>query len=385
MRGVVRLSLVASLFDAGFYLATALIVLYFSELGMSELLIGVVITLARLSYGLASMFSGAMADRIGRCYPMMVGFLMGAASMLLFSILKTRLLAAILLIVAWVSYSLYSPAALALVSDLSEGSASSYSWYYLIVMVGQIVGQSLSGSMVKLGGYPLAFIAGSMLASTSAALTWIWFRGEKRGEARISLLRDFTRGVSILARNRYLGCLAISLALHGIGFALSYTFIPLVAKLDQRMGEPEIGFALSLLSLGNLVATVPLGKATDKMGGREMLVYHLAASSAVWWIYPLLRSKLLVYALMIAQGIIAAMDLPARRHLLVTISEREVATAIGSLDSITFFSSSLGSFLAGYTWNLGHWVPFTLGSIVNTVGLLLLIKTKPQQRVEENE
>lgn len=378
MKGILKLSLTTSIFNAGFYLATSLSVLYLSDLNVPEFLIGVVMTLARLSYGLASMLSGAMADRVGRYYPMLLGFLMGASSTMLLSVIRSRSLAALLLISAWVGYSIYSPAALALVSELSKGTAASYGRYYLFVMAGQIAGQALSGSVIRLGGYQLAFVTGGALSLLSAIMTWSWFRESRSGEPSLSFLKDFIRGASVLIRNRYLSYLAISLSLHGIGFTMSFTFIPLVARLDQGMGEPEIGLALSLWSLGNLVATAPLGRVTDRIGGREMLIYHLAASSAVWWIYPFLRDPLSIYALMLIQGFVGAMDLPARRLLLVGISEREVATAIGSLDSITFLSSSLGNFLAGYTWYLGHWVPFVLGCVVNALGLALLLKVKPR-------
>ncbi|MEM1520640.1 MAG: MFS transporter [Candidatus Korarchaeum sp.] len=375
---ILRLSLVTSLFNTGFYLATSLIVLYFSDLGMPEFLIGVAMTLARLSYGLASMFSGAMADRVGRYYPMLTGFLLGASSTMLLSTIRTQSVAILLLIAAWVGYSMYSPAALALVSEVSRGTATSYGWYYLFITAGQIVGQALSGSAVKLGGYSLAFASGGTLGLISAVLTWLWFRGNRRSEAGVDLLRDLGEGARVLIRNRYLSYLAISLSLHGIGFTMTFTFIPLVARLDQGMSEPEIGLALSIWSFGNLIATVPLGRVTDRIGGRAMLIYHLLASSLVWWIYPFLRDLILIYALMLIQGFVGAMDLPARRLLLVGISEREVATAIGSLDSITFLLSSLGNLLAGCTWYLGHWVPFVMGCIVNTVGLAVLLRVKPR-------
>jgi len=90
---VFKLSAITSLFNTGFYLATSLIVLYFSDIGMSEFLIGLAMTLTRLSYGLASIFSGAMADRVGRYYPMMMGFLLGALSMIFLSLLRSQYLA----------------------------------------------------------------------------------------------------------------------------------------------------------------------------------------------------------------------------------------------------------------------------------------------------
>jgi MFS family permease len=370
---IFKLSAITSLFNAGFYLATSLIVLYFSDIGMPEFLIGLAMTLARLGYGLASMFSGAMADRVGRYYPMLIGFILGALSMLFLSLLRSQYLAITMVILAWVAYSIYSPAALALVSEVSRGTATSYGWYYFFLTAGQIVGQALSGNIIKLGGYGAAFVSGGTLSLISAALTWLWFRDEE-AKVSVNLLEDLRKGVNILFRNRYLSYLAVALSLHGIGFTMSFTFIPLVARLDQGMSEPQIGFALSLWSFGNLIATVPLGRVTDRIGGREMLIYHLAASSAVWWIYPFLKDEMLIYALMLIQGFVGAMDLPARRLLLVGISEREVATAIGSLDSITFILSSLGNFMAGLTWYMGHWAPFVIGCLINTLGLLILLK-----------
>lgn len=234
---VFKLSAITSLFNTGFYLATSLIVLYFSDIGMSEFLIGLAMTLTRLSYGLASIFSGAMADRVGRYYPMMMGFLLGALSMIFLSLLRSQYLAITMAILAWVAYSIYSPAALALVSEVSRGTATSYGWYYFFLTAGQIVGQALSGNMIKIGGYGAAFILGGALSLISAALTWLWFKDEG-AEVSVSLLEDLRRGVNILFRNRYLSYLALSLSLHGIGFTMSFTFIPLVARLDQGMSEP---------------------------------------------------------------------------------------------------------------------------------------------------
>jgi MFS family permease len=129
---IFKLSAITSLFNAGFYLATSLIVLYFSDIGMPEFLIGLAMTLARLSYGLSSMFSGAMSDRVGRYYPMLIGFILGALSMLFLSLLRSQYLAITMVILVWVAYSIYSPAALALVSEVSRGTATSYGWLLLL-------------------------------------------------------------------------------------------------------------------------------------------------------------------------------------------------------------------------------------------------------------
>ncbi|MGC8932830.1 MAG: MFS transporter [Candidatus Methanodesulfokora sp.] len=374
--GLLRLSLTAMIFNISFYLATSLIILYFKDIGMSASLIGLSMMIARLGYGISSMGSGAMADRVGRATPMLIGFSLGALSSLLLSLTKDQILATFLVLLIWVGSAIYSPAALALVSDISHsGGATPFSLYYFFITIGQIIGQAAAGVLIESYGYRATFLLGSLLSLIAAFMVKLWFWDDKVGRGRADVIGDLSRGIRVIARNRYLRCLAVALSLHGIGFTMSYTFIPLVARSDQGLNDSQIGFILSVWSIGNLVSIVPLGRVTDAIGGKRMLVYHLAASSAVWWAYPFMRDASAITALMAVQGFIGAMDLPARRMILVGISERELATAIGSLDSITFLLSSVGNLLAGLTWSMGHWVPFVLGSLINLLGLFVLLRT----------
>lgn len=372
--GLMRLSLTAMIFNISFYVATSLIVLYFGDIGMSASLIGLSMMIARLGYGISSMGSGAMADRVGRSVPMIIGFSLGALSSFLLSFTRNQILAVSLVLLIWAGSAIYSPAALALVSEISSsGRAMPFSLYYSFVTVGQIVGQALAGILIEGYGYRAAFLSSAILSLTATMMVRLWFWDEKRGERKTDVLGDLTRGIKIIIRNRYLRYLAIALSLHGIGFTMSYTFIPLVARADQGLNDSQIGLILSIWSFGNLIAMVPLGRITDVIGGKRMLIYHLAASSAVWWVYPFVKDLGIITVLMVAQGFVGAMDLPARRMILVGISEGEVATAIGSLDSITFLLSSVGNLFAGLIWSMGHWVPFVLGSMINLVGLFLLL------------
>lgn len=371
-RELIRLSLTAMIFNISFYVATSLIVLYFKDIGMSASLIGLSMMLSRLGYGISSMGSGAMADRVGRAVPMFIGFSIGALSSLLLSLTKNQILATFLVVLMWIGSAVYSPAALALVSDIHGGRAMPFSLYYFFVTMGQIAGQAAAGALIESCGYRSAFLLSSLLSLISAVMVRLWFWDIKGGR-KADVIGDIWRGMRIMAKNRYLRLLAIALSLHGMGFTMSYTFIPLVAEADQGLSDLQIGLILSIWSFGNLISMVPLGRIADAIGGRRMLIYHLAASSAVWWVYPFIRDLGFISALMLAQGFVGAMDLPARRMILVGISEREVATAIGSLDSMTFLISSVGNLLAGLTWNIGHWVPFVLGSVINLVGLFILL------------
>ena len=115
---------------------------------------------------------------------------------------------------------------------------------------------------------------------------------------------------------------------------------------------------INLLAISDLKGQTEFAGKPTIEGGNAMVEYVVRAAD------------------MCMKGFVGAMDMPARRLLLVDISEGEVATAIGSLDSITFFFGSLGNFLAGYTWYWGHWVPFVIGCVINTIGIIPLLKTE---------
>jgi len=376
-RNIVLVSVAVGTLNFGFFLSTSLILLYLHDaLTLDPFISGLIITIARLSAAVITLPAGSFADRFGRKYPITLGFFLGALFMLVVALTSNPLVASISIVIIYSGVAFSGPATSALISEASIAgrTALGFGWYYAIYSMAQFAGQTLSGVVVELFGYPATFIVGAVSSAAALAMIWKYTHGSfRRGDLSVgSILYDFKTGLTLLADNRKLLRLTIGLSLHTLGFMLSYTFIPLFASVEQGLDVVSIGVLLSVWSMSGALFQIPFGLVTDKIGGYKILFLHVLFSSLTWCAYPFLRSFYQILALMFLSGVVGAMDLPARRAILSFISEERFATSVGAMDSVTQFISSLGPLIAGLLWPYAHSSPFIIGALVNALALLLL-------------
>jgi len=380
-RGLAEISLSSAIYNIGLYLGTSLIILYLVSLGYSPFLAGVLLAISKLIYSATMMTTGSFSDRIGRKTPIIYGFILTGASLIAMGLLTNLTADAILLIMVWVGYAFQSPPASAAISDgaLVGKTAIAFGWYYMLLSVGQVIGQALAGVTAQSYGYRATLLVGGSLSLISLALLSRYTDRHQSIKTQLDFYGDLKHGLRMVRSDERLQNLIIGLSAHSMGFQMFYTYIPLVASLDQSLSDSAIGTMLALFSAGSALSVLVFGIITTKIGGLRMLIWHLALSSSVWWIYPFVPNYYLALTLMATMGIIGAMDMPARRELLSYITESEVGTAMGALDSITMIVASVGVLIAGVLWNVGHWTPFIVSSAVNAVGILFLFKLKIQK------
>lgn len=377
-KNLVLVSLSVSLLVLGFNLSTSLLVLYLSQIGLSAFMVGLVITVARLAFALLTLPSGVIADKFGYKLPTVWSFALCSISLFLMYLISNPVLFSILVVLLWIGTAIYGPSISSYVSKVSSKGkvALAFGWYYAFTMTSQVVGQTLSGIMAERLGYKSLFMVGSALSLLSLVIiTYVLreYNSFTKNNFILFTLDDFKKGLYFFMKNSSVRKLSIALSFHSIGFLTSYTFIPLVASLDQNFDDATIGLLLAIWSIGNAVFQIPFGKISDKVGGKVILLLHVFLSSLVWWIYPFINSFFLAVVIMVVQGIVGAMDMPARRLIMQDVSEENFATAVGVLDSFTMLAGSLGPFISGTLWNYGHWVPFVFGSAINFVSFLLLL------------
>jgi len=377
-RNIVLVSFSVSLLILGFNLSTSLLVLYLSQLGFNSFMVGLIVTVARLAFALLTLPSGVIADKLGYRLPIVWSFSLCSISLFLMYLVSNPLLFSILVVLLWIGTAIYGPSISSYVSKASSKGkvALAFGWYYAFTTTSQVIGQTLSGIMAQNFGYKSLFAVGGVLSLFSLVIvTYVVRKSNSSTKNNFILftLDDFKKGLDFFIKNSSVRKLSIALSFHTIGFLTSYTFIPLVASLDQNFDDATIGLLLAIWSIGNAVFQIPFGKLSDKVGGKIILLLHVLLSSLIWWVYPFVNSFLLAVVVMIVQGVVGAMDMPARRLIMQDVSEENFATAVGVLDSFTTFAGSLGPFISGVLWNYGHWVPFVFGSAINFVSFLLLI------------
>jgi len=375
---IALISTSSALYNLGFVIGTALLILYLVNLGYSPFLAGALLTFSRLLYSIAMMTTGSLSDRIGRKRPMIWGFALTALAMLAMSIMMNQSAVAILVVFIWLGFSFQSPAASAVVSEMAllGKTAIAFGWYYTSISVAKVLGQIIVGVTVQNYGYSNTLLLAGATAIGSMTLIFRYKERHHNENASLNFYEDLKHGVRIIRSERRLQYLSIALSVHAMGFFMSYTFIPLVAEVDQGLSKTAIGILLALFSVGSALALLPFAVITNKIGGLNMLTWHLALSSMTWWIYPLLNSYGIIILLMTTLGIIGAMDMPARRELMSYVSEKELGTAMGALDAISMTIGSLGALMAGALWEIGHWVPFVASVFINATGILFLLKLR---------
>jgi MFS transporter, DHA1 family, multidrug resistance protein len=381
-RGLLQVGLSSAIYNIGFYFGTSLMILYLVGLGYSPFLAGVLLALSKLIYALSMMVTGSLSDRIGRKTPIIWGFALTGASLIAMGLIANLTGEAILMILVWIGYAFQSPTSSAAISDgaLVGKTAIAFGWFYMLVSGGQVIGQTLAGFTAQSYGYQVTLIGGGVISLISIILLSRYTDKHEQVKASFDLSGDMRNGLRMVKSDPRLRNLIIGLSAHSVGFQMFYTYIPLVASLDQHLSDSAIGTLLAIFSAGSALSVLVFGVVTTRIGGLRMLVWHLLLSSLVWWVYPYIPNFGFAFILMAVMGIIGAMDMPARRELLSYIAESEVGTAMGALDSITMTVASLGVLFAGALWNIGHWVPFVASALVNAVGIIFLIRVKVENK-----
>jgi MFS family permease len=190
-------------------------------------------------------------------------------------------------------------------------------------------------------------------------------------------LRSSVAGTaSMLRSNRELALLAGALVVHSIGFSMINPFIPLFAENDIHLDISRVGVLISVWNGGMALAQIPSGRLTDRFGARPLLLAHFVLSSLSWVLYALSWNYESGIATIFFFGIVGALDMPARRTIMIEYATAEAgkATIIGSLDAITGMVGIVGPLIGGVVWaQIGYAAPFNLAGFVNIFACMPLL------------
>ena len=121
-------------------------------------------------------------------------------------------------------------------------------------------------------------------------------------------------------------------------------------------------------------ASYPIGKVSDKLGKKKILITGFIIYSFVYLGFALADNLTIIFLLFAFYGIYAAStEGIAKAWVSDLIPDENRGKAIGILTMTTSIAIMLGSFLAGILWDkFGSAVPFLLSSIVSFIIALLL-------------
>lgn len=132
-----------------------------------------------------------------------------------------------------------------------------------------------------------------------------------------------------------------------------------------------------LYFLYNMVSSllaVPLGKRSDRIGRKRMLVAGYATFAIVYAGFALATNKAMIIAAFALYGAYTAMTAGVERAFIAEIAPRELkGTMLGLHSTIVGVALLPASVIAGLLWNtFGPAVPFTLGATLSLAAALML-------------
>lgn len=305
-----------------------------------------------LAAAIMSPLWGQMADRYGR--KMMV--LRSSTAICVFSALmglSTSVWHLFALRMLMGIFSGFSASAIALVaSQVPERRlGSSLGWLSTGQLTGSLIGPLLGGSVADLAGsYRLAFLMTSLLAGTAMLLalrmvreTFVFDVMRKRP--------GLIEGFQLVFTNRALVPLLVVLLLAQFG---TRTVQPVVSLFVQDLvGQaPNIatlaGFAFSVTGFADLIASPFLGKRSDVLGYRRVLLICIAGAAIFTLPQAVAHHYWEFVAERFAVGLFIGGILPTANALIGrSVSSHHRGLVYGTTASATFLGSFLGPFSGG--------------------------------------
>lgn len=295
---ILAVSIVSLVVMMGSTMITPSLTLYAKQdLGASEFLVGAVIAGFAIGRLIFDIPAGFLADKIGLGKTMILGLgvLIGAALYAGFASSYWVLLCARVL--EGIGSSIYVSAAIAFVLLSSNASmrGTNIGSYQSILMLGPIIGPVVGAPIAAFLGYNAPYFAfAAMLLVAVTIISMFSYQGKFNSE-KIQGHEHANAQASVSA---YLNTAAI--ATFGFAFLRSGVYItgmPLFAYASLGLSVFDIGIALTMASIANLISSFFSGRVTQIYGMQKPLFAAILLSGVLVAILP--SSKSMIYLLMI--------------------------------------------------------------------------------------
>jgi MFS family permease len=332
--------------------------------------VGILLSLYGLTSALLQPVMGAVSDRLGRRKPLiLVGLLiMGTATMGFMAASRfTHLL--FLRTLQGVGVALTIPASMALMAAGSrrETRGGSMGIYTTARMTGFTVGPLIGGFLQVHFGFNAAFVAGGAFIFLALLLVQLWVRDAP------TEIADRPRRSRVFDR-KLMSSGIVGAALATILMAGSFSMMTtLETQFNARLHETAFGFsiAFSALMITRLVFQVPLGRLSDRIGRRPLIVTGLLLMAPATALEGFVSSTVQLTALRLVQGLGAAAVAAPAFALAGDLATRGGEGRQMSLVTSGFgLGIATGPLLAGILAVSSFELPFLAAGVLLVVGAL---------------
>jgi MFS family permease len=360
-----------------------IIPLYVAEMthevsGVPEsLLVGILISIYGLVFTFFQPFTAILSDRLGkRKLFIQAGLLIMAISTYSFSLATNYSQLIIIRILQGIAVALTVPASLAVMSGGSErrSRGGSMGFYSTFRMVGFAIGPVLGGYLHVRYGFQSAFLTGTALLLLSMILVQVFVddpgKPDQPNRVRYRILdrRLIGGGIALLGLATFFMSSAYSMM-----SALENDF-------NLRLDQTALGFGLaySALTVSRLFFQLPLGRLSDFIGRRPLIVGGLILMAPATAALGLVTSTWQLTGVRAIQGLASAAIASPAFALAADLSKEGGEGQQMSVISMGFgLGIAIGPLVAGSLAPIRFELPFIVGGIFTLLGAWIVQKGVP--------
>lgn len=351
------MALVQFIMSASQTTASPIFPLYLPEFGVTspsavDFWSGVLTSVSFFIAAFASPIWGSIGDRYGRKM-MVIRSSLANCVVLIGMGLSHHLWQLVALRALVGAFAGFSATAIALVATQAPSLRLGFAlgWLSTGQLVGALVGPVLGGALADFSGsYRLVFFITSATTVLAAAVAWFGVTERKSGVPHAHRPSPF-RGLVMLAQTPGLMIVFVVLLVAQFGVrSVQPVLTPFVEELTGP--APSLatlaGFAFSITGVADLIASPFLGKRSDSLGYRRVLLISLLGAAMASLPQALVDSYWQFLALRFVLGMFVGGILPTANALvgrLVPANHRGLAYGVTA--SATFLGSFLGPFTGG--------------------------------------
>lgn len=284
-----------------------------------ELQVGLVISFYGVLFAVSQPFTGALSDRLGRRRPfVLTGLAIMAAATLGFMLAGSYLSIVVLRSLQGIGVALVVPSVLALITAATETETrgNAMGVYSTFRMIGFASGPLLGGLILVRLGFNTVFLVGGgfVLAALLLVLTTV---DEPAPDHSVSDAQDSQNPAKAGDASPQTGSLMrrlpsptiLVLMFSSIVLASSLSMISSLENVfNERLSQTALGFgvAFSALTVSRLFVQIPLGRLSDNVGRKKVIVSGLLALVPITALFGHVGSTLQLILLRLLQGVATA-------------------------------------------------------------------------------
>jgi MFS family permease len=272
------------------------------HLGLSYAEAGLMVAVFHAASGTAAIGSGALIDIFGRQVMFQIGALVvGAAALLAFGATIELVALCVLVALIGATNNLWHPAA---ISYLSARYPANRGYALSVHALGANLGDSLAPLLA--GAALLAFTwqgaaminaVPAFLAAGAIALVLARDSAPVHGGAHHGMdVGEYVAALARVFRDRAVLWLCLTAGLRTMTQVGLFVFLPLYLIDDVGVGPLMLGFTMTMLQVGGVIAAPIAGTASDRIGRRPVARAGLAASTVLVAVLTLIDNQILFIA-----------------------------------------------------------------------------------------